>query len=293
MEHRHLRFPDGKFKAFTMSYDDGWPQDKRFSDVITPYGIKATFNLISDAVFGKYDGSGAYPNVKWLNKEEVQKYILDRGHEIAVHGKQHRANGFQRPIGGIQDILNCRLTLEKEFGKIVRGMAYAYGGITAFNNGVTYEDVKGYLKSLDIAYARSLFNENDDFYLPNDWYNWIPSTHHQGKNAMEYVEKFINLKLPKTGAWRIPRLLYVYGHTYEFDNNNNWDRLDTICQMISSQDDIWCATNMEIYEYVTAYNSLIYSADETTVYNPTVKDIWFEVDGKLYTVKSGETITLE
>lgn len=47
MQHRHLRFPDGKPKAFTMSYDDGWAQDKRFSDTITKYGIKSTFNIIS------------------------------------------------------------------------------------------------------------------------------------------------------------------------------------------------------------------------------------------------------
>lgn len=289
MQHRHLRFPGGKFKAFTMSYDDGWPQDKRFSDIITPYGLKATFNIISDASFGNYD---VYPDVKWLTKVEIQKYIIDRGHEIAIHGKEHRANGLQRAIGGIQDILNCRLTLEKEFGQIVRGMAYAYSGITQFNNGQNYETVKRYLKDLDIAYARSLGYNNGDFYLPDDWYNWEPSTHHQGEHALEYVEKFVNLQLPKTNACRLPRLLYIWGHTYEFDSNNNWDRLETICQKISGQDDIWYATNIEIYEYVAAYNSLIYSADETQIYNPTLKTIWLEIDGKPYVINSGETIKI-
>ena len=294
MQHRHLRFPDGKFKAFTMSYDDGWPQDKRFSDIITPYGIKATFNIISDAVYGNYDGAGAFKGVKWLNKDEIKEYILDRGHEIAVHGKEHRSNGFQRPIGGIQDTLNCRLALEKEFGIIVRGMAYAYNGITAFSNGETYEDVKHYLKDLDIAYSRTLGYHNDtDYNLPDDWYNWIPTTHHQEERAMEYIDKFINLKLPSSISWRLPRLLYVWGHTYEFDNNNNWDKLETICEKISSQDDIWCATNMEIYEYVNAYNSLIYSADETQIYNPTLKTVWMEIDGKPYVVKSGEMIKID
>ncbi|MBR6533748.1 MAG: polysaccharide deacetylase family protein [Clostridia bacterium] len=293
MQHRHLRFPGGKSKAFTMSYDDGWPQDKRFSDIITSYGIKATFNIISDAVSGNYDGIGLYPNVKWLSKEEIKKYILDRGHEIALHGKEHRSNGLQRPIGGIREILNCRLALEKEFGIIVRGMAYAYQGITTFSNGESYESVKHYLKDLDIAYSRSLGYNNNDFCLPNDWYNWIPSTHHQCDHAIEYVKKFVNLKLPKTHSARIPRLLYIWGHTYEFDNNDNWDRLEKICQMISSQNDIWCATNMEIYDYVMAYNSLVYSADETRIYNPTLKDIWLEIDGKTYTIKSDETIQIQ
>ena len=43
--YQFLRFPDGKNRAFTMSYDDGCVEDKRLSDIITPYGLKCTFNL--------------------------------------------------------------------------------------------------------------------------------------------------------------------------------------------------------------------------------------------------------
>ena len=50
---------------------------------------------------------------------------------------------------------------------------------------------------------------------------------------------------------------------------------------------------MEIYEYVAAYNSLVFSADGNMVYNPTLVDIWFDVDGKLYKIKSGERIVIE
>ena len=45
MRYQFMRFPGGKPKAFTMSYDDGVVQDRRFSDVISKYGIKCTFNL--------------------------------------------------------------------------------------------------------------------------------------------------------------------------------------------------------------------------------------------------------
>jgi len=50
---------------------------------------------------------------------------------------------------------------------------------------------------------------------------------------------------------------------------------------------------MEIFEYVEAYNSLIYSADGNTVYNPTLTDVWFDVDKRPYMIKSGETITID
>ena len=42
-----IRFPEGKSKAFTLSYDDGVRQDKRFVKILNKYGLKSTFNLNS------------------------------------------------------------------------------------------------------------------------------------------------------------------------------------------------------------------------------------------------------
>ena len=50
MRYRFLRFPEGKPKAVTLSYDDGIRADKRFSDIITKYGMKCTFNINSGAM---------------------------------------------------------------------------------------------------------------------------------------------------------------------------------------------------------------------------------------------------
>ncbi len=47
---------------------------------------------------------------------------------------------------------------------------------------------------------------------------------------------------------------------------------------------------IEIYDYVSAYRSLVFSADGSMVYNPTLLDIWFTEDGKPYIIKSGETL---
>ena len=50
---------------------------------------------------------------------------------------------------------------------------------------------------------------------------------------------------------------------------------------------------MEISDYVTAYRSLIYSADNSMVYNPTLVKIWFDIAGVLYSVDPGQTITVD
>ena len=286
MRYQFLRFPEGKSKAVTFSYDDGIRQDIRFSEILNKYGLKCTFNLNSSTL-RKNTG---------LTKEEVMEYILEKGHEVAVHGSNHRAEGTLRPIEGIRDVLDCRLELEETYETIIRGMAYPDSGITYFTNNANYECVKNYLKELDIVYSRTLSGDNDSFELPQDWYAWMPTAHHNNPHIFEYIEKFTNINLEdkKTyGAKRQPRLFYLWGHSYEFDTHDNWDHIEKICKELSGKEDTWYATNMEIFNYVTAYNSLIYSADGKIVYNPTLHTIWIDVDRKLYSVKSGEIIVIE
>ncbi len=283
MRYRFLRFPEGKPKAVTLSYDDGFIADVRFAETLNKYGIKCTFNL---NCVGDYKDR--------LTADEVRELLLAKGHEIAVHGRHHRAEGTLRPIEAIRDVLDCRLELEKEFGMIIRGMAYPDTGITYFTNDTSYEKVKSYLTELDIAYSRTLGGDNNLFRLPEDWHCWMPTAHHTNPELMEYIDEFLALDLStKTYiARRAPRLFYLWGHSFEFDNNNNWELLDEICTRLAGNEDIWYATNMEIYNYVQAYNSLIYSADGEMVYNPTLYDIWFDVDGRLYSIKPGETIKI-
>jgi peptidoglycan/xylan/chitin deacetylase (PgdA/CDA1 family) len=283
--YKFLRFPGGKPKAVTLSYDDGWKADLRFSDVITEKGMKCTFNLCS------------FKRINRLTKEEVKEYFLDRGHEIAVHCANHRAPGTLRSIEGIREVLDCRLELEETFDTIIRGMAYPDCGITLMENGATYENIKSYLSDLDIAYARTLGKDNTTFNLPEDWHAWMPSVHNTNPEVLDYIDKFLAIDISHKAyaARRNPRLFYMWGHTTEFESNNGWELLDKITDKLAGHDDIWYATNMEIYEYVNAYNSLIYSADGQTVYNPTLFEIWFDTfdtDAHLHCIKPGETLKL-
>ena len=287
MRYCFLRFPGGKPKAFTMSYDDGVRQDIRLAQICTRYGVKCTFNINSGLIHQE-------PGHRRLAADEIREHLLGAGHEIAVHGFNHRAPGAQRPIAAIQDVLNDRLSLEKEFGGIIRGMAYPDSGITKIHTGTGYETIRQILKDLGIVYSRSLSGDNDRFLLPEDWYNWIPTAHHNNPQVLEFAEKFVNFSYDKIySASRHPRLFYLWGHSYEFDNNDNWDRIEAILEIIAGKDDTWYPTNIELWEYVHAYESLVYSADGTRVYNPNLQEVWLNVDGTDYSVKPGEMITIE
>lgn len=162
MKYCFLRYPGGRFKAVTLSYDDGKSSDINLADIINSYGIKATFNINSCAI-----GCAGR-----LTEEEIKKYIIKRGHEIAIHGKNHIAPGIGKPEMVISDII------------------------------------------------------------------------------------------------------------------------ESFCKQISFKEDTWYATNMEIYEYVKAYNELVMSADGSKIYNPTLKEIWMDIDGKRHTIKPDETINI-
>lgn len=278
-----MRYPNGKAKAVTFSYDDGIPQDKRLAILFDRYGMKGTFNFNCDAMRGVV-----------FTKQEIKDIFLSKGHEIAVHGANHRANGNARPIEGIRDVLDCRLELEEKCDQIIRGMAYPDTGINQMGNFGSYAQIKNYLIELDIAYARTLGVYTNSFTLPGDFYAWMPTAHHNTPQLMDWIDEFLNLDLsPKAyHAIRTPKLLYIWGHSYEFDNDNNWDRIETICQKLAHNEQIWYATNMEIYNYVEAYKRLQYSADGHLIYNPTLLTVWLDVDGILYSVQSGETICI-
>ena len=285
MRYKFLRFPGGKPKAVTFSYDDGVREDIQLVEIINRHGIKCTFNLNNDIMRGENN----------FTDEEIKKYFLSNGHEVAVHGSMHRALGNVSAIDGIRDVVECRLELEKKTGKIIKGMAYPDTGITVFVNNASYESIKNYLKDLGIVYSRTLGGDNNSFQLPQDWYAWMPTAHHNNPQIMEYIDEFVNMDLStKTYcARRQPRLFYMWGHSYEFRNADNWEHLEEICAKLGGKDDTWYATNMEIHDYVEAYNSLVYSADGRKVYNPTLIRIWVDVDGVLYDIAPGETKDFE
>ena len=285
MRYKFLRFPGGKLKAVTLSYDDGIQADLRLVDVINKYGMKCTFNINTNG-FAENKPNKLKPDV-------IKERILASGHEVAVHGERHIAPGVADPSLFIADVLNCRMTMEKEFGGIIRGMAYPDSGITRMHGNNNYEDTRTYLRGLGIAYSRTLGGDNNGFHLPTDWYAWMPTAHHINPNLMDWAKSFVGIKEEALySAARFPRLFYLWGHTFEFDRNDNWELLDEFCELVSGKDDTWYATNIEIYEYTEAYRSLVISADGNRIYNPTLMEIWMDIDTRLYSIKPGETLVI-
>lgn len=46
------------------------------------------------------------------------------------------------------------------------------------------------------------------------------------------------------------RLFYVWGHSYEFDVDRSWARMEDFCARVGRRDDVWYATNGEIVTWM-------------------------------------------
>lgn len=273
--YKTLRFPNFKLKAVTLSYDDGVVFDKKLIEILDNYGLKCTFNLNS-GLFAKTKGE----NRRLMQEEAVELYA-NSSHEVAVHGYNHLSLGEIDCARASLDVAKDRENLETLFARIVKGMAYANGSFS--------DTAVEVLKSNGINYARTVV-QTGDFAIPTDWLR-LPSTcHHTNPNLMAYVEKFLGFQ----DAWNArPKLFYLWGHSYEFEDNHNWDIIENFAKEIGGKDDIWYATNGEIYDYVKAYGSLIYSVNGDMIKNPTNIDVYLNFNGMQVLVKAGETVKIK
>ena len=97
----------------------------------------------------------------------------------------------------------------------------------------------------------------------------------------------------KEGWRREAWLFYVWGHSYEFDQNtedNNWGLIERFAEFVSGKEDVWYATNIEIYDYVTAFRSLEISLSEKIIHNPTAHTIFFEYETEKRQINPGATV---
>lgn len=231
-------------------------------ELFNRYGLKGTFHL----------NSANYGRVNFLDPDEIRE--LYRGHEIAVHGFTHSWLERQPREAAVFEILEDRRRLEAITGAPVRGMSYPWGTV----DDRTVETAR----SLGICYSRTIQSTNN-FNLPEDFMRWNPTVHHN-KGILEKIEPFRNA--------RPFSLFYVWGHSFEFTKDRNWAMMEEFCDRVSGMDDVWFATNMEIFDYIDALRRVVLTADCTVAVNPSAIDVILEVNEQAVTVPAGKTVSL-
>ncbi|MBR2965814.1 MAG: polysaccharide deacetylase family protein [Clostridia bacterium] len=273
-----FKFPNFKRKAFTVSYDDGTIHDRRMLEIMTKHGIKGTLNVNSSLIVDRKPTKFVH-----LTAEELLELVEKSGFEVAVHGHRHLSLADVEPGIATYDVMKDREVFEALFGRVIKGMAYA--------NGSCSDEVVDLLKKCGIEYARTTVSTGK-FDLPTNWLLLPATCHHKSAKLMDFAREFVGKEDDPNFMRNNPMLFYVWGHSYEFDRDNNWEVLEELCEYVGGREDVWYATNGEIYEYHKAYKSLRFSCDESLVHNPSALDVYFQANGENVVVHAGETVRL-
>lgn len=220
---------NGKKKAVTFSYDDGNEQDRRLVPLMNKYGVKGTFNInsgVQTPTRCRYEGDIA---IRRMNIRELAP--LYAGHEIAAHGLTHASLPDFDSDTIRNEVELDKFYLEQYFHITVNGLAYPMG---------TYNDiVVQTLKDCGYQYARTI-ESNHSFALQEDLLRFKPTCHHDDPKIFDLIDRFLNSNSNE------PQLLYIWGHSFEFDTHDNWDHMEEVLKRISGHDDVFYGTNTEV-----------------------------------------------
>lgn len=279
MKKLYFTFPGGARNCLTFSYDDGVLADKRLVEMFNKHGLKGTFNL-NASLLG--NGKGR------VGRNELESVYA--GHEIASHGYRHLQLNELTPGALRSELRDGREALEDLLGRPVTGFASPYGA-----HGTAAVEA---MRETGFAYARTVRSSHECFYPPQDWMIWNPTSHHHDERLPGIADRLI----ADTNWGGTMNMLYVWGHSYEFDQRGDWDEFDAFCAKFDGvgADRLWRATNLEIHDYVEACRMLRVTADGTFAENVSSIPLhlsWGEdhADGKdaaRFVLKPGEAVDL-
>jgi len=297
LEHAHtfMRFPGGKTKALSFTWDDGTVEDKWLSDRFGELGLCGTFNINSglfhvDGVDYDTINEDVYPvrTIQHRMTEEETVEALDRPYiEIASHGRLHCDANLIDDATLIWDIMEDRHKLETMFHRPITGFAIPQN---AFHD----RAIEIY-KMCGFEYARTVMCTHN--FLPQkDMFHLAPTTGFHSGDTDALTEQFLNF-VPTTGMYDYTShgaIFNIFGHSYEMntDKPRLQNNLNALMEKLAGHDDVWYATNIEIVRYCKAFYNLVYAADRSSVYNPSCYDVWIYTTEGVAKIPAGATVTL-
>lgn len=169
-----------------------------------------------------------------VKAEDVAR--IYRNHEIASHTLTHPYLTTLSDEEILYQILQDQKNLSELCGYDIVGLAYPGGG-EKNNNKYVADFIH---KNTSIQYARTI-TSTYDFELREDLFRFDPTIQICETDKMfELAHEFIEMKTDT------PKLLYLWGHSYEFDLNDTWDTMEEFCKLISGHNDMFYGTNKEV-----------------------------------------------
>lgn len=258
-------YPNGKAKAFNITYDDGVLQDVRFVALMNKFGLRGTFNLNSQLMEEEF--AWTHPNgmtVKRLPTNVVAE--LYQNHEVASHTLTHPYLSQLTEPEILHQMARDKENLERITGKPVLGFA---GPFHHWNSMIA-----DCAKKCGFEYARNA--EERYCYAPaEEYYYWSAGTYHVMPGFRDFVEGFFHTDEELA-------LCQIVGHTYDLDAENMWEYMQSLLKRVAEDESIASMTNLELVQYLKAMR--LATITDYEIQNHSRIPLWFEKDGQVICV---------
>ena len=267
-------YPEGRLKAFNVTYDDGVCQDVRLVELLNPYGIRGTFNLNSQLMAEEF--AWIHENgmtVRRLPPQTVRD--LYAGHEVASHTLTHPYMD-SLPEGEIlRQMSEDKANLERLFERPVSGFAVPF----------TYYSplIADCARRCGFSYAR-MSEERYTYAPPEDDYYWAAGTYHISPGFADFVN----------GFWETEEelaLCQIVGHSYDLDTLQMWELMESLISRVAADKDTLPVTHLEAVRYWQAMQKAV--IEEAYIFNGSDTVLWFEINGKVCSVSPGERLEIK
>lgn len=235
-------------RFLTISVDDGDPRDFRTAELLNKYGLKATFYIPSQ-------------NPERPVMTEAQIRELSGSFEIGAHTMNHLPLKSMPESQAWQEISGSKLWLENTLGKPAISFCYPRG---KFNN-----STPGLIKKAGFLGGRTCFFNLHTF--PRNPFLWGLSTHacyHSKAIQLRHavlegnVRGFLNFLGTYKGTtdWQLHfqhaldhveqhgGIAHLYFHSWEIDEQQQWDRLEATFAAMSQRRGFTKMTNGDLFQ---------------------------------------------
>ena len=266
-------FPDGKKKAFNVTFDDGILQDVRFVELMNRYGLKGTFNLNYELMRQEFE---------WVHESGLvvkrlpESVVVDlyQGHEVASHSLTHPSLDNLSEEVILYELGHDKWCLGQLFGREIAGFGVPFDYYD--------EHIADCAKWLGFEYVRTS-EESYSYVPPKDPYFWAAGTYHVMPGFYDFVEGFFDTDVELA-------LCQIVGHSYDLDVMDLWEYYEEVFRKISDDPNVAPMTNLELVRYLKAMRSAIITENE--IHNPSELDLWFDVHGSIVCISSGTSVSL-
>lgn len=237
-------------KYITIRMDDGITQDARMMEIMRKYGVDCCTFYVNTGLYGAnwaWVGQAFNrPDVTHIRytRAELESGIYD-GFDVECHTRTHPSlkNLSERQV--TREVKNDAENIEKLFGYKPIGMAWP-GGDTEWNEG----NITTILETTDIRYGSCTTRNTQmglgKFSLPQYFMTWYPTCGFSDADSLTLLNEFIAADCTED------MLFYVWGHGYELDIFNTWEKFETMIKTIAeaaeADDSIVLVTNAEFYQ---------------------------------------------